>query len=385
MRTLRWIFIILSICTVSASLAGQDQDANFQNSIYLKLAAGDYAYLEEKYAILLKSHLDGKISEEDLSLKFKIFSNSPGLESNFDHWVQSYPKSYSARLARALFRISAAWEVRGIKFSNETTDEQINRFKGELREAAYDLDASLKLYSRPIGSYTALMKVSLGLGSETHYRRQLLIDALEIDPQAFLPRKAYQYSLTPKWGGNVQSLEDFLKECKKSSMTAKDKERIQAYHHLYLGENALFAKQYKQASDQYFMAYQLDFDPNSILNSGQSALDGSLYDLAFQRFNTLVKMHPKNPYGYNKRGWIYEIHFKNDEKSFDDYLTAADLGDSYAQNRVGWWYMTGRFVSKDYTKAEVYLKRAAEQKNETAIVNLKNLEALRNASSGSQK
>ena len=108
-------------------------------------------------------------------------------------------------------------------------------------------------------------------------------------------------------------------------------------------------------------------------------MDGGFKDLALSRFNELIKAHPKYERGYTQRGFLYETNYKNDEKAFEDYLVAADLGSSWAQNRIGWWYMAGKYVALDYDKAELWLNRAAAQKNQTAIENLRNLEKLRRA------
>ena len=359
-------------------------NGNFNNEAYLALAAGKYAVLERKYVSLLNSYIGGKISEEDLFLKFDVFGSSMGLEMRFDEWVMAYPDSYAAKLARGLHLLSVAWEKRGTKFADETTDEQFKGFVKELSQAAADLEASVKLNSKPIGSYTALIKVSRGLGWGPDSDRHLLDEALRVDSQAYLPRLTYLYSLTPRWGGSAILMEEFLKECRGSSLSEKNKERIEASYFLHLGQEARRTKDYEQASTQFFEAYRHDGDPKSLFLSGQSALDGSVYDLAFQRFDALVKAHSEYPYGYNKRGWMYESYFKDDKKAFDDYLSAAELGNSYAQNRVGWWYMTGRYVAKDFIRAKVYFKRAADQKNENAIANLKNLDMLRKANAGAQ-
>lgn len=389
MRILKYSILLLTTFTAGPTVADPTQgtvsqdstrrEGELRNDAYLKLAAGKYVDLERDYAVYLGAYLEGKMSEEDISLKFEAFSKALGLDTNFDAWVNAYPSSYSARLARGLYRVFAAWERRGDKFSNETTDEQFKGFAEALKQATVDLDDSIKLYSKPIWSYTALIRVSRGLGLGPDSSRRRLDEALKIDPRAFLPRLEYQTTLTPKWHGSVRLMEKFLTECKKSLMSTNNKERIEAKHHFYLGEKAQLDKDYKKASNQYFEAYRHDNDPYMLFQSGQAALDGSLYDLSFQRFDGLVRLHPKYPYGYNKRGWIYEDHFKNDEKAFNDYLVAAELGNSFAQNRVGWWYMTGKFVAKDYFRAEVYLKRAADQKNNTAIINLTDLNELRKA------
>jgi TPR repeat protein len=44
--------------------------------------------------------------------------------------------------------------------------------------------------------------------------------------------------------------------------------------------------------------------------------------------------------------------------------------------------MIGNYVAQDFDRAELYLRRAAAQNNETAITNLKNLKRLRKAKPG---
>lgn len=105
MRILESIIFLSFIFLASASLAdplqetqrhdSAGQEWNFRNDAYLKLAAGKYVDLERIYAVLVESYVGGKISEEEISFKFEIFSKASGLESKFDAWVSAYPKSYS--------------------------------------------------------------------------------------------------------------------------------------------------------------------------------------------------------------------------------------------------------------------------------------------------
>jgi TPR repeat protein len=60
------------------------------------------------------------------------------------------------------------------------------------------------------------------------------------------------------------------------------------------------------------------------------------------------------------------------------YLRASDLGSSWAQNRIGWFYMTGSHVVSDFKKAKIHLSRAAKQNNKTAIENRAILKSLQN-------
>jgi hypothetical protein len=363
------------------ALADTDDDssesAKTNDDTYVRLASKGYRELERQFSPHLDSYAKGTISEVEFASKFAVFYRSYGLESRFDEWVSAYPKSYTARLARGMYLISDAWRKRGSNFSRETTDEQFRGFTEQMRNAASDLEVSIGLYARPVESYRYLIQISMGLG--LHTGRGLLDAALELDPQAYNPRYIYLYSITPKWGGSVRQMESFIEDSRRSPMSDKDKARLEVQHHSHLGEQASWDKEYMFSSEHYLKAYQLQNDAKWLYRSGKSAMDGGFKDLAFSRFNELIKAHPKYEVGYTQRGFLYETNYKNDEKAFEDYLVAADLGSSWAQNRIGWWYMTGKYVALDYDKAELWLNRAAAQKNQTAIENLRNLEKLRRA------
>lgn len=358
--------------------ASGKQESPMWNDPYVSLSAGQYAELEAQYAPLLKAYLAGEIPEEDVSEKLNVFGKAD-LEQRFDAWVKAYPKSYTARLARGIARMSQAWRLRGDKFANETTDNQFKSFLEGLSQAEADLNASIPLYPKPIWSYSALIRVSMGRDTDLAKGRALLDKALKLDPRAVDPRADYQMLLTPKWGGSVALMEEFLKECNNAPLTQKNKEKLQLRHHVQLGWHAKQEKEYKRASDNFLKAYELEHEPHWLFESGQAAMDGNFNELSFQRFDALVKAHPKYAYGYTKRGWLYEAYLKDDAKAFSDYVIAADLGNSWAQNRVGWWLLTGKGVKQDYDRAELYLRRAADQKNDTAVANLKHLEKLRKA------
>jgi TPR repeat protein len=91
----------------------------------------------------------------------------------------------------------------------------------------------------------------------------------------------------------------------------------------------------------------------------------------------LAKDHPAFPYGFELRGRLQEYHYKDTRKANQDYLTAADLGAGWSQNRMGWNYMKGINVPVDYAKARHYLDLAASQGNQTAKENLVILDKLK--------
>lgn len=381
--TYRYIFIL--IAAVALILAPQHRafaepsskltdDEIFYQQSHLMLSTRQYKELDPRFNRLLSLYTSNEITAEELSMKFDTFSKTPSLEPRFDEWVKAFPKSYSARLARGIYRVTTAWEKRGSDLGRNTTDSQFRGFKETLKDSQSDLLLSLDLYERPVDSYRYLIRISKGLslGNE----RRLLDAALKLDPKAMNPRFEYLDSITPKWGGSERLMTHFFEESNRSPMSDKNKKIIEGKYYYSLGEQARFGKDYKTAADNFYKYYLTNRNPANLQLSGQALLDGDFKELAFERFDQLAKEHPQYPYGFELRGYLYELHFKDVEKAIKDYLAASELGANWSQNRMGWFYMMGINVPVDYVKAKHHLDLAAAQGNNTAKENLVILQRL---------
>jgi TPR repeat protein len=354
-----------------------DEEVFFQES-YLMLSTKAYKELDNRLNGYLDLYARNNMTAEELALKFDMFSKMPGLEPRFNEWVKEFPESYSARLARGIYRVTDAWEKRGNQFASSTTDNQFKGFREILKEAQSDLKLSLGLYARPVDSYRYLVRVSkgLGLGNE----RSMLDAGLGLDSKACEIRFEYFDAITPKWGGNKALMAAFLQESNKSPMSDKNKKRIEGKYFYSLAHQARLDKDYKSAETYLFKYYLTNKEPGALQSSGQAALDGDFKKVAFERFDQLASEHPKYPYGYELRGYLYETHFKDNAKAVADYLVASELGANWSQNRMGWYYMMGINVPTDLNKAKHFLELAAKQGNRSAAENLITLEKLQSRS-----
>ncbi len=378
----RYIFILATLALVLAlpqrAIAGpanqSSEDEVFYQKTYLMLSTREYTGLDQRFQEYLDLYARNEITAEELVGKFENFSKTPSLEPRFDEWVNAFPQSYSARLARGIYRTTTAWERRGNALSRNTTDAQSRGFEETLKDAQSDLLLSLKLYARPVNSCRYLIRVSKGLGLDDE--RDMLDEALKLDPKAMDPRFEYLNSITPKWGGSKRLMAQFLEESNKSPMSDKNKKIIEGKYYYSLGEQAKLEKDWRTAADNFYKYYLTNKNPANLQMSGQALLDGDFKELAFERFDQLAKEHPQYAYGFELRGYLYELHFKNIEKAIEDYLAASELGANWSQNRMGWFYMMGINVPVDYVKAKHHLELAAAQGNNTAKENLVILERL---------
>ena len=70
------------------------------------------------------------------------------------------------------------------------------------------------------------------------------------------------------------------------------------------------------------------------------------YDLAIEQYRKVLEKDPSNSYAYNNMGKIYEDRL-NYEKAFEYYVKSADLGESWACNKIGEYYRLGIGVKKN--------------------------------------
>jgi hypothetical protein len=233
MATLAFV-LALPHQTLAEEAAALSEDDIFYQKSYLMLSTKQYKELDQRFHQVLDAYARNEITAEELSNKFDNFAKTPGLEPRYDEWVKAFPQSYSARLARGIYRAIDAWEKRGASLARNTTDSQLRGFREILIEAHSDLKLSLNLYARPVDSYRYLIRISKGLSMGDE--RDLLDAALKIDPKAYDPRFEYFDAIAPKWGGSEELMGEFFEECKQSSMSERNKKRIEGKYY-YAGSN----------------------------------------------------------------------------------------------------------------------------------------------------
>src|SRR5580704_1289451 len=100
-RTSRWMAVtvmLLAAAAFAAAAVASQKDASGL------LRAGHYQQLDDYYSGMQRQFDAGKISGDDLRNEFRSFyPTDRDLEANFDGWVRAFPKSYVARLARAIY------------------------------------------------------------------------------------------------------------------------------------------------------------------------------------------------------------------------------------------------------------------------------------------
>ena len=131
-------------------------------------------------------------------------------ERRINDWKSSISSSPYAHFASLRLMYSKAWNARGTKYANETSEDQFNRFKTQLllTESAILSDAN-KLKNSAI-SYNLLMAVAL----DTRGTKTSPIQTFETGvinwPNYYDFYEVFLTRLVPKWGGSWEKVDEFI-------------------------------------------------------------------------------------------------------------------------------------------------------------------------------
>ena len=195
-----WLIAIV----VSPALADQARI-----SPYAELAAGRVAELDARLNGLQAAFERDADAEETLQSAFVAFEALPrhtqAAEANLDSWIERYPRSYAARLARGFYRYQRGANARGRDYVKDTPPENFETMHGWFEKANEDLHASLELAARPVATRIVLMEAAMRSGTrkeiEEHYQ-----SAIAYAPRSMSLRTSYMQSLEPRWGGSEEEI-----------------------------------------------------------------------------------------------------------------------------------------------------------------------------------
>src|SRR5258706_2321883 len=124
--------LALAACTQPAPLAPSGplaQPTPLSDREVLALVESDqFDTLDRHFSALQNGYKNGSVGDVELRAAFRAFyATDPALERHYTAWVDHYPRSYVARLARGSYFKKVGLEARGSKPFAETTDAQLQR------------------------------------------------------------------------------------------------------------------------------------------------------------------------------------------------------------------------------------------------------------------
>ena len=318
--------------------------------------------------------LKGEFRDQSLYRLTKFADSAePELEPLMNEWVRNNPASFMALMVRANFHLAVGWKKRGNKFSNATSQDQFDAMNESFKKAGSDLAASSKLAPVSVLPYSGLINIAGSMAQSNDKIQDVLLRANKIDPQNYVVRKMAIWRLSPRWGGSFDALDKIIEQAKSSKLNAADLRRLEysvlfekGSHFKDVEKRPLEALPYFMQAAKMCDSYQAWAEVSSIEYTRE---DWPQVEAAMNQY---MRLHPDTAWGYNRRGWALQQQGRLKD-AIADFKRSSELGNDYAQNKMGYFYMTGNGVPKDLAQARTLFAKANVQGNKTAKANLEYL------------
>jgi len=347
-----------------------------KNETVLLLKQKNYRELDKRLANVQKAFDQGLLSDEQLLDTFRAFYDTdPLLEANYNEWIEKYPVSYPARLARGIYyKYVGIWK-RGEDWIRNVKPEQLREMRSYFEKAMQDLQASVELEKKPILSYQHMMGIGTYLGMP-EMNRKLLDDTIRVHPKNFVVRRRYMYALQARWGGGAQEMAAFLDECRKAKLPESQLNQLE----LAVIADSAWTKEMKQDHrgalqdyDKVIKTFEKKLVPldsheytQALIEAGRIHSRLKEYKEALPYWDKVAQANPSYETDAS-RYWFWSNHgfalmqAGRNQEALKDFLKAAGMGDPWAQNQLGKLYWYGTIVKKDNKEAIKWFEQAAKQ------------------------
>jgi tetratricopeptide (TPR) repeat protein len=362
------------ICILFGALATVQQvGAAVENAAQL-LRSERFQELDSEYSALQLKFEKGKISGESLRDAFRAFySTDKDLAAKYDGWINAFPKSYVARLARGIYYKKVGFEERGENYISQTSDAQLRNMDTALGKAIKDFGDSIAMTPKPFLSYFHMIDIGSSYAG-TGDTRRLYDQAVSLDPRSIDVRLKFMSALQDKWGGSLEEMQQFLEECRHADLPTPQFHKLESMVYQDEGWERESDGDHAGAELAYRKAIELDSaDCTSCLISELTTvlIEERKFADVIPLLDRYLRAKPSNTWALSSRGLAYYESGKPAE-AVTDWTLAAAAGDAFAQNRLGVLYMSGvpGRLSPDSKKGIEWLRKAAEQGNAEAQHNL---------------
>lgn len=335
------------------------------------IQAKQFAALEDELGDRLRRYEAGEYSDLALLqlIEETMASNDAAFSPILDQWAAERPRQFMAHMAKAIYHINLAYAKRGNKFAEKTSAEQMDSMMDEFGKSMSSLKAALEIQPNSSLARAAVIRISRAT-SGRKVSIQWLVEAEKLDPGNQAARWAAISALDPRWGGVPEDLDLLLERAAKSPLPPARLRALQWKVEMTRAEYFHTAtKERTKAIAHYRKAAGLCPSSNALWQISSLAYDLEDWAVVVDAATRYLEMRPDARRAYARRGWAKERLGRLPE-AIPDYERASDLGDAWAQNKLGHLLMTGNAVPKDIPRARRLFNASAAQGNNNAQANL---------------
>ena len=340
------------------------------NSNVLKLRSmlkkKEFSALNKTIAQLDMSFKSNELSEDVYITAFDAFNiESEELASTFDSWISSTPQAYQPYLARGIYHYNIGWLHRGGKWSSETKDAKMLKLSEYLSKASDDILESLAINGDSIISYLYLMRVATTQGRQDESERLQRI-ALKIHPSSYNIRAQHLRALTPRWGGSLEAMQEYLIEASQAIKQYPQLKLLEGYIYNEAGEMQVLGNSYNSANDLFSKSLEFGEYHGTIFRRGKNNYRREEYTDSLRDLNSAIEQNNEKPlYYYWRTNTLIKLN--QFEKAMSDIQAAIQLDpyDKDFQNKRRW--LSSKFQKDAYDLRESQNNDSAVDKYTKAI------------------
>jgi len=343
------ICFALFCCISHAAPSELDTRSLIHKEFNYLLEKRDFAALEKMYLPLLNGKARTpsgiwKLSVIDGAMRYYFYSSpDPAYwqqqEALAFAWKKAFPKSSAAALFSANIYLTQAWQARGSGFAHTVDEAQWPLVKQLANKARTELEILGEEGKRTPWWYNNMIYISL-LANDGR-RDELIMDGIQRHPNYYPIYFEALFSLTPKWGGSYEEIDEFIKA---SAANPKNGDGASLYARLYWyldqvqTKGALFNKSkanwptLKTAFNNLIKRYPDSWNLSAFANFACQAEDYEQADALFRALGTQLKLtswtheNEATNNAYNAcKAQIATLQMTPQEKEEDDLQAQKDI------------------------------------------------------------
>jgi len=295
---------ILLLCLLIALALTQVQTSIQPNLFQRKVDPGTILFLFQNK--IFKS-LNTKLQEwqnsfeEDFTQEsnvydaFEVFESSdPLYEAILTSWIGKFGTTYPPYVARAIYYYQRAWDARGHKWASETTEDQFQEMRRFFTLALEDIKSALSINPKLDICYDKMINIGMAIGDDVLKKNALSI-ALKYNPYGYKVRATFLYSLTPRWGGSYQEMEEFVEESERYVLTNPELKTLRGQIFADKAHVCSSEEDYGRAVQLYTEAIKHRKSANYYADRGDCYYNLDYYKQALDDYETALKIKPNTP------------------------------------------------------------------------------------------
>jgi tetratricopeptide (TPR) repeat protein len=195
--------------------------------------------------------------------------------------------------------------------------------------------------------------------------------AARADPGNIVVRLKYMNALEPRWGGSYEQMEAFLEESRRAGLELAKLRRLES---VIVEDRASLDyenRRWDAAAKEYLHAIELgSTELDCVECAAYAQFKTENWAQAVRLYTLVLEKKPQDADALCLRGWAYDR--MDDPRAIADFTAAANLGDAFAQNRLGEFNFYGipKVISQNRESAIKWFRKAADQGYPDGVKNL---------------